>query len=301
LGIRLTADGAIRFPGFKMGLEHLMEGIEIFGITISFSGILIAVSLILGLLIVESLAKKTKQNTETYLDLAIRVVAGAVIGSRITYVIFHWWYFKDAPAQMFSLSQGGMSFMGALTTGLIISYVYCRKRRISWLKTCDTALLGVLFGQIIGKVGDFFGRTNLGTYSGGRFAMQVAVADIDVQQSIAAGNAKMIRGDYIQVHPLFLYEIVGLMILYALIAIVYKRQKIYGLVLGSYLVGYSVLNFITEFIRLDTTRVIGRISFEQIFAITTMMFGCYVFYNCYQRQHTELKNLPKNFFLDEEF
>lgn len=301
MGIRLIADVAIRFPGLDMRLEHLMEGIEIFGITISFSGILIAVSLILGLFIAESLAKKTKQNTETYLDLAIRAVAGAVLGSRMVYVIFHWQYFKDAPAQMFSLSQGGMSFMGALTTGLIISYVYCRKRKISWLKTCDTALLGVLFGQIIGKAGDFFGRTNLGTYSDGRLAMQVAIADIDVQQSIAAGNARMIHGDYIQVHPLFLYEIIGLVILYALIATIYKRQKIYGLVLGSYLIGYSMINFVTEFIRLDTIRVVGRISFEQIFAITTMLFGCYVFYNCYRRQHTELKNLPKNFFLDEEF
>ena len=62
MGSWITSGGTVNFPGLKTGLEHLSEGIEIFGITISFSGILIAVSLFFGLFIVESLAKKTKQN-----------------------------------------------------------------------------------------------------------------------------------------------------------------------------------------------------------------------------------------------
>lgn len=300
MGIWITADGAVRFPGLELGLEHLQEGIEVFGITVSFSGILIATALFLGLLIVEGLAKKTKQNAEMYLDLAIQVVALSVIGARITYVIFHWGYYKEQPAEMFALSQGGMSFMGALTTGLIISYIYCRKRKVSWLKTCDTALLGIVFGQILGKVGDFFGRTNLGTYSGGKLAMQVAIEDVDIQAVAMARDSRMILGEFLQVHPLFLYEILVLVVLYAVLAIVYKKQKIYGIVLGTYLVGYSTLNFMTEFIRLDVARVTGRISWEQIFSITTALFGMYVWYNCYQRQHAELKNFPKNFFTEEE-
>ena len=300
MGIRITADGAVGFPGLNLGIEHLKEGIEIFGITISFSGILIALALFFGLFIVESLAKKTKQNAETYLDLAIQVVALSVLGSRIAYVIFHWGFYKEQPARMFALEQGGMSFMGALTTGLIVSYVYCRKRRISWLKTCDTALLGVVLGQIFGKVGDFFGRTNLGTFSEGKLAMLVEVADTEVQALAMARDSKMVRGDFLQVHPLFMYEILALLLLYAVIAIVYKKQKIYGIVLGTYLIGYSTINFLTEFIRLDVARLAGNISWEQFFSITTALFGFYVWFNCYQRQHTELKNLPKNFFTEEE-
>ena len=300
MGIRITADGAVRFPGVNLGLEHLKEGIEVFGITISFSGILIALSLFLGLFIVENLAKKTKQNAETYLDLAIRVAALSVLGSRIAYVIFHWGFYKEQPAQIFALEQGGMSFMGALTTGLIVSYVYCRKRKISWLKTCDTALLGVIPGQIFGKVGDFFGRTNLGTFSNGKLAMQVAVADVEVQAVAMARDSRIVVGNFLQVHPLFLYEILALLLVYVVIAIVYKKQKIYGIVLGTYLVLYSAINFATEFIRLDVGKVAGNITWEQIFSITTALFGLYVWFNCYQRQHTELKNLPKNFFTEEE-
>ena len=86
MGIWLTADGAVKFPGLNLGIEHLISGFEIFGITISLSGILIAVALFLGWFIVEGLAKKTGQNSELYLDLALRVVVGGVIGARITYV-----------------------------------------------------------------------------------------------------------------------------------------------------------------------------------------------------------------------
>ncbi len=300
MSIWLTSDGAVRFPGLNLGMEYLKEGIEIFGITISFSGILIALALFLGLFIVEGLAKKTKQNAEMYLDLAIQVVALSVLGSRIAYVVFRWSYYKNHPAQMFALNQGEMSFMGALTVGLMVSYVYCRKRNISWLKTCDTALLGVVLGQILGKVGDFFGRTNLGTFSDGKFAMQVAVKDVGIHAAAVAESSGMTVGGFLQVHPLFLYEILALLVLYAVVAIVYKKQKIYGIVLGTYLVGYSILNFVMEFIRLDVVRVAGWVTWEQIFSITTAVFGLYVWFNCHQRQHTELKNLPKNFFTEDD-
>ena len=300
MGSWITSGGTVNFPGLKTGLEHLSEGIEIFGITISFSGILIAVSLFFGLFIVESLAKKTKQNAEVYLDLAIQVVALSVLGSRIIYVIFHWGYYKESPAEMFSLSQDGMSFLGALVTGLIVSYIYCRKRRISWLKICDTALPGVMFGQVLGKVGDFFSRTNLGTFSDGMFAMQIENADVEPRMVTMAEGTQALRGTFMQVHPVFLYELAALLVLYVIVAIVYRKQKIYGVALGTYLIGFCTLNFATEFIRLDVASVAGWISCEQIFSVTTAMFGGYVWLNCYQRQHTELKNLPKNFFMEDE-
>jgi len=296
----LLSGGAIQFPGLELGLEQLPKGIEFFGVTVSFSGMLIAVSLLLGLVIVECLAKKTKQNTETYLELAIRVVVSGVIGARILYVIFHWGYFKMQPAEMFSLRQGGMSFMGALISGLLVSYAYCRQRKISWLKSCDTALLGVMFGQILGKVGDFFGRTNLGNFSDGEFAMLVETSDISSQTMVYARDSRMMIGGYLQMHPVFLYELCGLLLLYFLIAVIYTKEKVYGIVLGVYLIGYPLLNFLLEFVRLDVARIAGWFSWEQFFSITTLIFGCYVLFNCYQRQHQELKNLPKNFFTEEE-
>lgn len=302
MSIWLTSDGAVKFPGLDLSLEHLISGYEVFGITISLSGILIAVALFLGLFIAECLAKKTGQNTEMYLDLAVQVVIGGVIGARITYVIMHWGYYKEQPAQIFALNQDGMSFLGALTAGLLISFAFCRKRKISWLRTCDTALLGVVAGQIIGKVGDFFGRTNLGTYSNNALAMQVEIADVNVATwMLAKENSEIIVGEYLQVHPVFLYEIIGLVGLYALLALIYKNQKMSGIVLAIYLVEYGVMRFYIEFLRLNSVRVVGDfLSLEHLMSLSTALFGIYVLYDCMKRQRTELKNLPKHFFDAEE-
>jgi len=296
--ILLMADGAVRFPGLKVGVEHLMEGIEIFGIHISFFGMLVALSLFLGLVIAEGLARKTEQNTEDYLDLGIRVIVGGVISARVTYIISHWSYYKFQPQEMFSLTQGGMSFLGALSAGLLISFVYCRKRKISWLKTCDTALIGVVAAQIIGRAGDFFSRSTLGTYSDGALAMQVAIEDVDMQPMVMSrASSKMFVGNFIQVHPVFLYEIILLLLLYAVMAVVHKKQKMNGLVLAFYLIGYGMIRFATEFIRLDSVRAIGGVlSLEHLVALLIAGFGVWVLIDCLKRQRTELKNLPKHFF-----
>ncbi len=293
--IWITSDGAVRFPGLQWGIEHLREGIEIFGITVSFSGMLLAVALILGLWIAERLAKKTEQNTEFYLDLAIRVVLGGVLGARLTYVIYHWSYYKEQPAEMFAFHQDEMSFFGALAVGLGIAFWYCRKRKVSWLKTCDTAMIGVVVGQLLGKAGDFFSRTNLGTYSEGTFAMQIAVQDLDADTIDHAKNFRMVLGDYIQVHPVFLYEMIGLAFLMLILIFVFRKQKISGLVLGTYLIGYGILHFASECVRMNTVRVIGRISVEQILAVAAVCMGGFVMANGAKRQHKILKNLPKNF------
>lgn len=293
--IWITSDGAVRFPGLQWGIEHLREGIEIFGITVSFSGILLAVALILGLWIAERLAKKTEQNTEFYLDLAIRVVIGGVLGARLTYVIYHWNYYKEQPAEMFALHQDEMSFLGALVTGLAIAFWYCKKRKVSWLKTCDTAMLGIVAGQILGKAGDFFSRTNLGTYSEGTLAMQIAVQDLDADTIDYVQNSRMMQGDYIQVHPVFLYEIIGLVFLLLLLLFVFKKQKISGLVLGVYLIGYGILHFASECVRMNTVRAVGSISVEQVLAAAAVCTGGFIVANGAKRQHKILKNLPKNF------
>ena len=214
----------------------------------------------------------------------------------------HWGYYKEQPAQIFALDSEGMSFLGALTAGLLISYAFCRKRKISWLRTCDTALIGVVVGQIIGKVGDFFGRTNLGTYSDNLLAMQVEADDVNATvMMLARGNSEMIVGEYLQVHPIFLYEILALVGLYALLALIYRNQKMSGVVLAIYLVEYGVMRFYIEFLRLNSVRVIGNfLSLEHLLALSTALFGIYVLYDCTRRQHTELKNLPKHFFDTEE-
>ena len=295
--IFLTTGGQVNFPGLGLTIENLIEGFEVFGIHISLSGILIAVSMFLGLFITECLAKKTEQNTEQYLDLAIRLVLAGVVGGRIEYVLSHWHYFISNQRNVFNISDGGMSVPGAIIAGLLVSLIYCGKKKMSWLQVCDTSLPGIVSGQIVAALGCFFGRDMLGTYSDGAFAMQVALQDVDINPGVLGRSSmQMVQGNFLQVHPLALYEAAILLGLLIILFICWQIKKIRGLVMAIYLMGYGIGVFAIEFIRLDSQKILGsRFSIEHIVAAVLFLFGLIVFIDRIHKYRLLIKAQPKKF------
>ncbi len=296
MNIFLTTGGQVNFPGLGINIEHLIEGFEIFGLHISLSGILIAVSMFLGLFITERLAKKTEQNTEHYLDLAIRLVLASVIGARVGYVLSHWQYFITDQGNVFNISDGGMSAPGAIIAGLLMSFVYCRQKKLSWLQICDTSLPGIVSGQIVASLGCFFGRNMLGTYSEGTFAMQVALQDVDSHAKVLSrSSANMIKGNFLQVHPVALYEAVILLLLLIVLLVIWKFKKINGIIISAYLMGYGLMVFCMEFIRLDSQKILGSgFSVEHIVACVLFLSGLIILCDQVHKNRVLMKAQPKN-------
>ncbi|MBQ8632666.1 MAG: prolipoprotein diacylglyceryl transferase [Lachnospiraceae bacterium] len=296
MSIFLTTGGQVNFPGLGLTIENLIEGFEIFGFHISLSGILIAISMFLGLFITERLAKKTEQNTEHYLDLAIRLVVASVIGARIGYVLSHWQYFISDQGSVFDIRDGGMSAPGAIIAGLVVSFLYCKKKKLSWLQICDTAMPGIVSGQIVASLGCFFGRNMLGTYSDGTFAMQVALQDVDNRaKMLGRSSTRMIQGDFLQVHPVALYEAAILLMLLVALFIFSKIKKLSGVVLAVYLMGYGLMVFCIEFIRLDSQKIIGSpFSIEHIVAVAMFLFGLFILLDQIHKYRLLTKAQPKN-------
>ncbi|MBP3576629.1 MAG: prolipoprotein diacylglyceryl transferase [Lachnospiraceae bacterium] len=296
--IFFTTGGPVNFPGLDLHIEKLVKGFEIFGIHISLVGICIAAAMFLGLFITERLAKKTEQNTEHYLDLAIRMVFAGVIGSRVGYVLSHWQYFISDQGSVFDIGDGGMSVGGAIIAGLLVSYLYCRQKKLSWLLICDTAMPGILCGQILAGIGCFFGRNMLGTYSDGTFAMQVSVWDVDAKAvTLGRTSSKMIQGDFLQVHPVALYETILMLVLLFVLLLLWKLKKVNGIILSVYLMGYGTMIFGMEFIRLDSQKIMGSLfSIEHIMAFLLVLFGVAILTEqlkqYWQIQKAQPKNLP---------
>lgn len=293
--IFLTTGGPVNFPGLGLNFDKLIEGFNVFGIHISLAGILIAVAMFLGLFITERLAKKSEQNAEQYLDLAIRVVFAGVIGARIGYVLSHWQYFITDQGSVFDITDGGLSAAGAVIAGLIVSLVYCRQKKISWLQVCDTALPGVLTGQILASVGGFLGRNMLGTYSEGVFAMQVSLQDVD-SKALKLGRASgPVRGNFLQVHPVALYETVILLVLLLVLVVLWKVNKLNGVILSVYLICYGLMVFGMEFIRLDSQKIMGsRFSIEHIVSAGMVLLGALILTEQIKKLTNLRKAQPKN-------
>lgn len=123
---------------------------------------------------------------------------------------------------------------------MLTVFVYSRVKKQSFALMLDTACIGLVAGQILGRWGNFFNREAFGKYTNSLFAMRLpldAVRIGDVIQQMQ-DELEMIDGvGYIQVHPTFLYESVWCLLVLAFLFWYRCRQKFQGEIFLVYLAG----------------------------------------------------------------
>lgn len=251
---------SINFPNLGIHLGHVGKSISIFGFEIAYYGIIIGIGMIVGVLIAAAEAKRTKQNSEDYFDLAIFAIIFAIIGARLYYVIFSWENYKDDLLSIFNIRQGGLAIYGGIIAAVITVIVFARIRQLSAWKLMDTACLGLIAGQMIGRWGNFFNREAFGDYTNNVFAMQLpvdAVRASDITEKMQE-HIRLIDGvSYIQVHPTFLYESLWCLGVFIFLNFYKRYKKFDGEVFFMYLLGYGLGRVWIEGLRTDQLCIPG--------------------------------------------
>lgn len=253
-------DMQIYFPHLGIFLEHVGKSFFVFGFEIAYYGCTMALGILVGYLLAAREAKRTGQNPEDYLDMLLYAVIFALVGARIYYVIFSWDNYKNDLLSIFNLRQGGLAIYGGIIGAFLTVYFFTKKRKLSYTKMLDTACVGLVAGQIIGRWGNFFNREAFGDYSDGLFAMQLPVSAVrkgEITQKMW-DNLQTIGGiDFIQVHPTFLYE--GLWNLGVLLFLYWyrDRKKFQGELVLWYLTLYGAGRFWIEALRTDQLLIPG--------------------------------------------
>ena len=250
----MTAPADILFPHLGIAIDHLRNSITVFGFRIAFYGIIIGIGMIAGILIAQSDAKRRGQDPEIYLDFAIYAIIFAIIGARAYYVIFDWDNYKDNLIQIFNIRAGGLAIYGGVIGGVLTLVWFVKTRKLSFLSMADTACLGLITGQIIGRWGNFFNCEAFGGYTDGFLAMRIRRALVNesmisqelLDHLIVEGGA-----EYIQVHPTFFYESMWNLGVLLFMLWYRKRKKFDGQMLCIYLVGYGLGRTWIEGLRTD--------------------------------------------------
>lgn len=248
--------GSIRFPHLGITLNNVPKSFSVAGFEIACYGIVLAAAMVTGLLLVMKAADRTGQNGDDYFDLGITAIVISVICARIYYVIFSWDYYREHLAEIINLRQGGLAIYGGVIGGVITVGVFCRLRKLDYRRTLDTAVLGLVWGQMVGRWGNFFNREAFGEYTDGILAMQLPVDDVRSYEITAKMKEHLETIDgvsYIQVHPTFLYEALwNAGVLLILLIITFKiKQKFDGMVFLCYLLFYGIGRFWIEGLRTD--------------------------------------------------
>ncbi len=257
----------IRFPHLGITFDHVGRYISIGGFQIMYYGIVIAAGFLLGLLIAQKEAKRTGQDPEIYMDYLLWMVIPAIVGARAYYVIFSWDMYKGNLAEIINIRHGGLGIVGGVVTAILVLFVFAKKRKIRPFLMLDTLTMPLLFGQIIGRWGNFFNREAFGTYTDGPLAMQIPLGyfqqtgrlneltDTGILDHLVTIQTDGTAAAYIQVHPTFLYEGLWNLMILLIIFLYRKHKKFDGELLCLYLMGYGTGRFLIENLRIDQLQI----------------------------------------------
>jgi len=200
----------ISFPG--LGIEPFTLNSVAFSIgkfSIAYYGIIITFGIVLAALYVIWRAKHRGISADTILDIALLVVPCGVIGARLYYVLTSLDQFHSL-GDVFDIRSGGLAIYGGIIAGAIAVIIMARVKKINFFLLADMITPAVLIGQILGRWGNFFNAEAYGS-----------ATDLPWRMGLFKG------GEWIYVHPTFLYESLWNLLGFVLINIFYgfKAEK----------------------------------------------------------------------------
>lgn len=250
----------IYFPHLGIGVEHLGNSISVFGFRIAYYGIIIGIGMLMGVLVASFDYKRRGEKVEDIEDLALYSIIFAILGARAYYVIFEWDYYSQHLGEILNLRQGGLAIYGGILTGILCCILFCRRRKVKFFSIADSAVLGLLTGQSIGRWGNFFNAEAFGRYTDSLLAMRIKESIVNpnmLNENVLTHAIRLGDEMFIQVHPTFFYESVWNLCTLIFLLITGPKKKFTGQVFWEYLMFYGIGRFWIEGLRTDSLLLWG--------------------------------------------
>ncbi len=201
-------------------------------------GFFIAVGFILGFLLAIRRGRQEGISDERIIDLLFLIVISAILGSRLLFVLVNLEHFRDDPLQTLKIWEGGLVFYGGLLLSVAVSFGYLKWRRLPVWKIADLFSPSIALGLFFGRMGCFFA----GCCYGKETSLPWGITFTD-PNSLARLNVTL--------HPAQIYEAIGSLLLFLFLNWKAKRKVFDGQIFFFFLLIYSVLRFMIEFLRDD--------------------------------------------------
>ena len=233
-------------------------------ITIRWYGLLIAAALAIGVAVALKLAVRRDLKADDLLDLALWLVIAGAIGARLYDVlIVDWPYFSHHLTEVLYIWQGGLAIHGALIGGLAALIIWCRRHRQSPWAWLDIIAVVLPLAQAIGRWGNYFNSELFG-----------GPTDLPWGILISEKMRPLIYQSSQYFQPVFLYESILDLLLFVILLGLFKKNNLkIGQLAGWYFVGYGLIRFLMEFIRIDVTGMFGGIRVPQLASLFLVIIG----------------------------
>ena len=209
-------------------------------LSVHWYGVMVAMAFLVGLWAAGRRGMHAGIAAEKIVDMGPWLIGGAIIGSRVLYVISYWQEsFAGKPiGEIFMLWKGGLVYYGGLIGASLTCIAYLRLKKLPLWKVADILIPSLPLGCFFGRLGCFLNGCCYGR-----------ACDLPWAIRFPADNPQ--GSPTYPVHPTQLYDSLLNLCLYGFLAWLFRRRKFDGQVFGVYLVCYAVLRSLVEAFRGD--------------------------------------------------
>lgn len=224
---------------------------------------------------------KTHTSDSDFIDIAFYSIISGLISARLWHVfVFQWEYYSQHLAEIFKIWEGGIAIQGVIVGGFICFLILSKMKKVNVWYLTDITVIGLTLGQAIGRWGNFFNQELYGLPT-------------TVPWGIYIDEMNRVPGfeHYSYFHPTFLYESILNVCLFIMLWVLVKKLRVRGSVTVLYLLGYGIIRFVVDFIRIDPMPMIGQLRLSQIISLLFIIFGIVLWLSYIRPQ--QLKEVAK--------
>ena len=223
-------------------------------------GLMIAIGILAAYFTGEYRAKKRKLPYEHVFYLVVWCVVGGFLGAKILYWITEWKSILENPGFLSATLTDGFVVFGGIVGGIFTAYVYCRVKKLNFLKFFDTLMPSVALAQGFGRIGCLLAGCCYGRETD-------SIISVTFQNSDFAPN-------HVALIPTQLYSSILDFLHFGILLYIARRKKADGQVAAFYLIFYSIGRFVLEFFRGDLIRgSVGSLSTSQFISLFILAAG----------------------------
>ncbi|MPZ98372.1 MAG: prolipoprotein diacylglyceryl transferase [Dehalococcoidia bacterium] len=238
---------------------------EIGGFLLTWHGLFTAIGILVGVQLSLRMAKVVRYDEDDAYTLALVGVPSGIVGARLLFVAEHWDFYGSNPAEIFAITEGGISIWGAVLGGVLGALLFGLWRGYPIGRGLDIASFGLITGMAIGRIGDLINGEHLAKATDLPWGATYTNADSPAfAHSIAVGPH----------HPATTYELLGDIAILGLLFYVFYgvfRHRA-GLTFFTFLIGYAVMRFFLTYLRLDSAEgPLGLIRVPQTVSVLVVL------------------------------
>ena len=235
------------------------ELLQIGPFTVYGYGLMIAIGVIVAYSVGEYRAKKQNLDQDSLFWITISCLVGGIIGAKLLFYIVEIKSIIANPKILLDITHGFVVY-GGIIGGIGVGYLFCKIKKLEFLRYFDLVMPSIAIAQGFGRVGCMFAGCCYGRETDSWFHVIYHSSDF-APNGVALIPTQMIMA------------ILNFAHFFILAFLAKKVLKHSGQVAGFYLIFYSIGRFFSEYLRNDPRGNVNILSTSQFISLFILAAG----------------------------